>query len=133
MPGSPENSPMTAVRQFIDGFNSNDIEIAQAACAEENSIIDDFPPHEWTGRAATTRWFRDGARLGAEFGMSDPSVTLGESPDVIVSDQHAYVVVPVEVRWLQDGAPAARAGFITLALREGGAGWRISALAWTWN
>jgi SnoaL-like domain len=133
MLGPPEDGPLESVRQFIAGFNNNDVELAQAACAEENSIIDDFPPHAWIGAAATTRWFGDMARIGTEFGMSEPHVTLAESPDVIVSDQGAYVTVAIDVRWLQDGAPATRAGFLTLALRDSAAGWRISALAWTWS
>jgi hypothetical protein len=79
--------PMVAVRQFVEGFNNENIDLAQAACDDETSIIDDFPPHEWTGRGATTRWYRDMARMGAEYSMSDPSVTLGEPRHVLVSDR----------------------------------------------
>jgi ketosteroid isomerase-like protein len=125
---------MAAVRQFVAGFNSNDVQLAQAACADVNSIIDDFPPHEWTGPGATTMWLNDMARMGAEYGMSDAAVTLDEShAQVIVSDKHAYAVVPVDVHWLQDGAPDARAGRLTLALRDEPGGWRIAALAWAWD
>jgi hypothetical protein len=124
---------MAAVRQFIEGFNNDNVDLAQAACADETSIIDDFPPHEWTGRGATTRWYRDMARMATEQGMSDPSVTLAEPRHVTVSDRHAYVVVPIDVRWLQDGTPTETTGFMTMALRDGAEGWRISACAWTWN
>ena len=65
--------------------------------------------------------------------MSDPSVTLAEPRHVIVTGAQAYVVVPLDVRWLQDGKPAKRAGCLTMALREGAEGWRISSCAWTWN
>ena len=133
MTGSTEIGPMAAVRQFVEGFNHGDIDLAQAACADETTIIDDFPPHEWTGRGAATKWFRDMARMGAEYGMSDPSVTLDEPSHVLVSDRRAYVVVPIHVRWLQDGSPEERTGSITVALREGAEFWRISAWAWTWN
>lgn len=134
MTASNDTGPMAAVRQFIDGFNSNDVELAQGACADENSIIDDFPPYEWTGRGATTNWLTDMAQMGAEYGMSEPSVTL-DAPHahVIVSAKHAYVVVPIDVQWLQDGAPDERTGRLTLALGEGPGGWRISALAWAWD
>lgn len=133
MTGSFEIGPMVAVRQFVEGFNNDDIDLAQAACANETSIIDDFPPHEWTGPRATTRWYRDMARMAGSYGMSDWSVTPDEPRSITVSDQQAYVVVPIDVRWLQDGTPAARTGFMTLALREEAEGWRISACAWTWN
>jgi hypothetical protein len=110
-----------------------DVDLAQAACAEETSIIDDFPPHEWTGRGAATTWYRDMAGMATGYGMSDWSVTLNEPREVTVSDLHAYVVVPVDVRWLQDGTPAERMGFMTMSLRDGANGWRISALTWTWT
>jgi ketosteroid isomerase-like protein len=133
MTGSTDIGPMVAVRQFVEGFNNEDIDLAQAACADETSIIDDFPPHEWTGRGATTRWYGDMARMAAEYGMSDWSVTLDEPRHVTVSDRRAYVVVPIDVRWLEGGTPAERTGSMTVALREGADGWRISACAWTWN
>ena len=133
MTASTAIGPMVAVRQFVEGFNNGNVELAEAACADETSIIDDFPPHEWTGRGATTRWFRDMARMAAEYGMSDWSVALDEPRHVMVSDRQAYVVVPIDVRWLQHGTPEGRTGSMTVALREQANGWRISACAWTWN
>ncbi len=133
MTGSTETGPMVAVRQFVEGFNKDDVHLIQAVCADETSIIDDFPPHEWTGRGATTRWYREMARMASEYRMSDWSVSLNEPRHVIASDGHAYVVVPIDVRWLQDGTPAERTGSMTVALREAAEGWRISACAWTWN
>lgn len=133
MTGSTEIGPMVAVRAFVEGFNNDDIDLAQAACADETSIIDDFPPHEWTGRGATATWYRDMARMASEYCMSDWSVTLDEPRHVTVSERLAYVVVPIDVRWLQDGTPAERTGSMTVALREEAEGWRISACAWTWN
>lgn len=44
---------MAPVQQFIDGFNKGDFKTAAAACAEQTSIIDDFPPHEWHGAGAS--------------------------------------------------------------------------------
>ena len=110
MTGSTEIGPMVAVRQFVEGFNNDDVDLPQAACADETSIIDDFPPHEWTGRGATTRWYREMAGMATGYGMSDWSVTLAEPRHVAVSDWQAYVVVPVDVRWMQDGTPVAEDG-----------------------
>lgn len=133
MAASTEIGPMGPVRQFVEGFNSNDVDLAQAACTDETTIIDDLPPHQWTGPLATTSWLRDMARLAKDYGMSKWSVTLGEPRHVIVSDGHAYVVVPADVRWLQDGTPAERACLVTMALRQNADGWRISSFAWTWS
>ncbi|HET9614318.1 MAG TPA: hypothetical protein VFP22_05870 [Candidatus Limnocylindrales bacterium] len=51
----------------------------------------------------------------------------------IVSNGHACLVLPSDVRWLQDGEPARRGGLMTMALREAVDGWRISVPAWTWD
>lgn len=124
---------MVAVRQFIEGFNNDDVDHAQAACAAETSIIDDFPPHEWSGRGATTRWYLDMSGMAAEYGMSDWSVLLDKPLHVIVSDRQAYVVVPVTARWVQDGTPAERTGSFTAALHDRADAWQISAFTWAWN
>jgi hypothetical protein len=133
MTGSTPNGPMVAVRQFVEGFNKDDIDLAQAACADETSIIDDFPPYEWAGRGATTTWYRDMARMATAAGMSDWSVTLNDPKHVIVSDGRAYVVVPVDCRWREGAAPVERTGSMTVSLLEGAEGWRITAFAWAWD
>ena len=51
-----ETDVMVPVHQFIDGFNKNDTRRAIAACADQNSIIDEFPPHEWHGAGACWNW-----------------------------------------------------------------------------
>jgi|SRR6185369_10339036 len=131
--GSGETGPIVAIRQFVDAFNSNDVDRARAACADETRIIDDIPPHEWAGPGAIAGWFRDLARLSAEYEMSHIAVTLKEARHVVVTERMAYVVVPIDVRWLDHGTAEARTGAMTCALREEPDGWRISALAWTWS
>lgn len=133
MAGSTEIGPMLALHRFVEGFNNDDVDLVQAACVDESSIIDDFPPYQWTGRAATTRWYRDLAGMAAQYGGSDWSVVLDEPRHLMVSDRLAYVVIPVTARWLENGTPAKRTGYLTAALRELTEEWRISAFAWTWN
>jgi ketosteroid isomerase-like protein len=124
---------MVAVRRFVEAFNADDADLVQAACADELSIIDDFPPHEWTGRMAALTWYRDMAGMAAGYRMSDWSVILHEPLEVTVTGQRAYIVVPIDVHWRQDGTPVDRKGFMTMSLRDGTIDWRISALAWTWT
>lgn len=133
MTGSTDSGPMVAVRRFVAGFNDDDVEEMQASCLAETSIVDDFPPHEWSGIGAATSWYRDMAAMATGYGMSDWSVLLDEPRHVAESDAHAYVVVPVVVRWLQEGAEVERTGFFTAALREVEERWSISAFAWTWS
>lgn len=133
MAQSTESGPLAAVRRFVEAFNADDVEGMQAACTSETAIVDDVPPHEWSGPGATTIWYRGMAGMASGFGMSDWSVALDEPPQVTASGEQAYVVHPIHVRWQQDGKSIERPGFMTMALRDGPEGWRISALAWTWN
>jgi ketosteroid isomerase-like protein len=130
---SQEADVMAPVHQFVDGFNKNDIKTAQAACADQTFIIDDFPPHEWRGSGATSKWFRDLTRMGKKNGMSDSFVTLLKPRQVHVTGTHAYVIVPINLRYNDKGQLVKRTGLMTLALHKGVDGWRIAALAWTWG
>ena len=133
MAGDIELGPMVPVRAFVEAFNNDDVDLAEATSADEALIIDDFPPYEWSGNRAVTRWYRDMALMAGKYGMSEPSVELEDPRHVVVSDGHAYVVAPIDVRWLQDGTPEERTGCMTMAVREDAEGWRISVCAWTWN
>ncbi|PYL46531.1 MAG: hypothetical protein DMF40_11970 [Verrucomicrobia bacterium] len=82
---SQETDVMAPVRQFVDAFNKGDIKMVQAACADETFIIDDFPPHEWRGSGATSKWFHDLTAMGKKYDMSDAFVTLGKQRRLHIS------------------------------------------------
>ena len=124
---------MVAVRRFVEGFNADDADLVQSACTDAISIIDDFPPHQWLGTGATTRWYRDMAEWATGYDMADWSVLLGEPRHVTVSGADAYLVVLFAARWLEEGQPAERKGSLAVALRENVQQWRVCALAWTWD
>ena len=130
---SQETDVMAPVRQFVDAFNKGDTKMVQAACADETFIIDDFPPHEWRGSGATSKWFHDLTAMGKKYDMSDPFVTLGKPRQVHVTGTRAYVVVPTNLSYNEKGQLVKRTGLMTLALHKGIEGWRISAWAWTWG
>ena len=133
MTASNEIDPLGPVRRFVEAFNANDVQGMQRASTASTSIIDDFAPHEWSGRHATTTWYREMARMASGHGMSAWSITLGDPRRLIVSEGIAYVAVPADVRWLHADAPAGRPCLMTMVLREEADGWRISSLAWAWN
>ncbi len=124
---------MTAVRLFVEGFNTDDVDTMLAACDEETILVDDFAPHQWSGRGAAAAWYREMSGMAARYGMSDWSLALREPTSAVVSGDRAYFVAPVDCRWLQDGSPAARPGFMTMSLRADADRWRIASLAWTWS
>ena len=73
------------------------------------------------------------AAMGKKHDMSDPFVTLRKPRQVNATGSHAYVVVPINLRYKDKGHLVSRTGLMTLALHKGVAGWRIAAWAWTWD
>ncbi len=123
---------MAPVHQFVDGFNKGDTKSALAACADQTSIIDEFPPHEWHGAGACAKWADDYDANAKKDGITDGMVILGKPRHVDVTGDLAYVVVPANYRFKQKGKPVAEIGsMLTVALQKGPAGWRMTA--WTWT
>ena len=130
---SQETDLMVPVRQFIDGFNKRDIKMVEAACAEQTFVIDDFPPHQWRGQKAISRWFHDLVRLSEKDRMSDILVTPSKPRHVHIAGTNAYAVVPIDLRYREKGRLVKTTGLMTLALRKSVEGWRIAACSWTWT
>jgi hypothetical protein len=128
---SEQTDVMASVHQFIDGFNKGDAKTALAACASPTSIIDDFPPHEWHGPTACADWSTAYDADAKKNGITDGIVTLRTPWHVDVTGDRAYVVVPVNYTYKQNGKPVTESGSIfTVALKKVAAGWRITGWAW---
>ena len=126
-----QTDAMAPVHQFIDGFNKGDVKSALAACAEQTSIIDEFPPHEWHGAGACANWASDYEANAKKEGISDGVVTLGKPRHVDVTGDRAYVVVPANYTFKQKGkGKKETSAMMALALQKGSAGWRI--VGWSW-
>jgi ketosteroid isomerase-like protein len=122
---------MATVRQFVDGFNKGDINSAVATCADQPSIIDEFPPYEWHGAGACSNWANDYVADAKKNGITDGSVTLGKPRHIDIRGDRAYVVVPANYSFKQKGKPVREIGsMLTVALQKDGTAWRITAWAW---
>jgi ketosteroid isomerase-like protein len=129
---SEKTDVMVPVNQFVDGFNKSDMASALAACADQTSIIDDFPPHEWQGAGACAAWAKDFDAEAKKDAISNGVVTLGKPRHVDITGDVAYVVVPASYTYKEHGKVMNETGStFTLVLRKGSAGWRITA--WTWS
>jgi ketosteroid isomerase-like protein len=129
---SAKTAVMATAHQFVDSFNKGDTKTAAAACADQASIIDEFPPHEWHGAGACAKWMGDYDANAKKDGITDGIVTLSEPWHVDVTADRAYVVAPVNYTFKANGKPTKEtASIITLALRKVPAGWRITGWAWS--
>ena len=122
---------MVPVHQFIDGFNKGDVNSALATCAEQTSIVDEFPPHEWHGAGACAKWAGDYEANAKKEGITDGVVTLGKPRHVDVTGDRAYVVVPAGYTFKQKGKAMKETNAVmALSLQKTAAGWRITGWAW---
>lgn len=123
---------MAAVNRFGTGYNTGDLKMMNSACAEQTSIVDEFPPHEWHGAGACATWFKDYDIDAKKNGITDGQVTLGTPSHVDVTGDRAYVVVPASYTFKMKGAPMKEVGSsLTIALQKDKTGWRITG--WTWT
>jgi hypothetical protein len=129
---SAKDDVMVPVRQFVDGFNKGDVKTALAACADQTSILDEFPPHEWHGPGACSTWADAFDADAKKNGITDGKVALGKPRHIDITADRAYVVVPASYSYKQKGKPAKETGStLTIALQKDATGWRMTGWAWT--
>ena len=129
--GSAQTAVLATVNQFVDGFNKGDTKMALAACADQTSIIDDFPPHEWHGTGACAKWMSDFDADAKKNGDTDGMVKLLKPSHVDITGARAYLVIPANFNFKQKGKPVSELGIMALALQKNPAGWEITGCAWT--
>lgn len=122
---------MATVHQFANGFNQGDANSLVASCADQASVIDDFPPHAWQGPGACKMWMNDYDAYAKTNGITGGAVTLGQPRHIDITGDRAYLVVPANFVYKKNGKPTNENGstFI-VALQKTGGAWRITAWAW---
>ncbi len=122
---------MAVVRQWADGFNKGDVKSMTASCADQAAVVDDFPPHEWHGAGACSKWFNDFQTFAKQAEITDPVIAVGTPWHIDVTGEIAYVVAPATLIYRKKGKPAELVGIITVVLNNGTANWRITSLTWS--
>jgi hypothetical protein len=122
---SDKGDIMAVLKQWISGEAGT-----VAACADDAAVIDNIPPFEWHGRGACSRWRKDNDAYNQREGTTDATGTIGSPQQLIISGDHAYVVLPTTFAFTQKGKRVTEIATSTLVLQKSAAGWRITA--WTW-
>jgi hypothetical protein len=124
---------MAVLHQWVDGFNKRgDMKSALATCADQTSIVDDIPPHEWHGAGACSQWLNDFDAFAKTHEITDGVVTLGKPRHLDITADHAYVVAGANFAYKMKGKPIKESGSImTFALQKSASGWRITGWAWS--
>jgi hypothetical protein len=130
-PASERGAVLATVHRFVDGFNKGDTKMLFAACGDQTSILDEFPPYEWHGAGACEKWVADFDVDAKKKGITGGVVTLHTPTHVDIAADRAYVVIPANYDFKQKGKPVGEAGsIIALTLQKTSAGWRITGWSW---
>jgi ketosteroid isomerase-like protein len=128
---SDASDALKVVHQYVDDFNKGDVKSANAACADQAVIVDDFPPHIWDGAGACAKWANDFDAMNKKTQLTDVVVSLGKARHADVTGDRAYVVMPASLSFKQAGKPTQETGSVwTFVLQKTGGAWRITAWAW---
>jgi hypothetical protein len=121
----------TPINDFIDGFNQGDTKRGFGAYAPGDVvIIDEFPPHIWTGAQAAQTWAADYGKYIQTVGVSDGSVAHGAPSRVAINGNLAYVLVPAVYSYKSHGTPTAEKAEFTFVLAMADGAWKIKS--WTY-
>ena len=121
---------MVVLHQWVHAFNQGDMTAMAATCADQASIIDDFPPHVWTGAGACAGWATDFQAFVKSREITDPAVSLGKAWHIDVTADFAYVVAPTIFSFKHKGKAVTENGILTAVLQKGAPGWRMIGWAW---
>jgi hypothetical protein len=122
---------MAPVHQFIDGFNKGDTKAVNASFVTTGlAIIDDVPPHVWTGTNALQAWIKDLSATDKKEGNTDQSVTVGNPTREISNGARGYLILPVVYHYKQRGTAMHEPAQMAFALQMVAGKWLITG--WTW-
>ena len=135
VPGAVAAGPgdvTTPIRQFIDAFNSGDMNAASAMYAKGNiTIVDEFAPHLWSGPHAAQDWAADFDKNAKATGVTDPKVTYAAATRVQTEGDLAYLVMPTGYEYKLKGTPMEEKAQLVVVLHKETGGWKLRGWAWS--
>ena len=128
---TPTAEAMAPVRAFIDSFNKGDMKAAAAQTSPDGMlIIDEIAPFTWSGPKAFDTWGKTLEESDKAAGNTDAQVADGKPIRVVVSADHAYVVLPAVYTFRQKDVAMRESAQMALTLEKGKTGWLITSFAW---
>jgi hypothetical protein len=121
------------IHKFIDSFNKGDAAGAAATHSPtaDLAIVDEVPPHLWTGPEAFQAWSADLDADMKKNGLTEGAVKIGAPTREESDGRNAYVVVPAVFSFKQNGKAMSEKAHMAFVLEKGASGWLIHA--WTWT
>lgn len=119
------------VRHYAEAYNNHNAAAWAALCTDKTVIVDNFGQNVWQGATSCADWYRAQTGLNASNGVTNGGFRIGQITNVVGTDGHAYLVVPVDYTYTGGGKSDSIPGLWTVTLIKTPAGWRITS--WTWT
>jgi hypothetical protein len=115
---------MLPIRHFSEGFNTGNVAMAKSAFLKTGIVIlDEVPPHVWSGAGAVDMWLKDLVSRDTKDGVTDSRVEVGKPLVETSNATTGYVVASVEYLYKQRGKAIHEPATMTFAQKKvGGAG-----------
>lgn len=127
---SDNTEVMEVVHRWTDAFSQRSFNTDIAPCAEDAVVIDDLQPHVWQGPGACSKWFKAFDAWASKAAVTNAAIRLGRIRHLDFDAAFAYLVAPVTLSYTKAAKPVNFPGVITMTLRRGESGWRVSGVAW---
>jgi ketosteroid isomerase-like protein len=128
---TPKSEVAATIKQVIDTFNKGDMKALAAMMSPDGmAIIDEIPPHVWTGRNAFDTWNKALGAYEQANGITDDLITAGKPTRVVVADDRAYAVQAVTYSFKQKGVAMQETSRMVYSLQNGKTGWLVTGFAW---
>ncbi len=129
---SDTDDVMAPIHAFVTAINKGDMTAAAAAHVDAPTIIDEFPPHHWSGAGAIAAWGADYGKDAAAHGDTGGMLTMKKVHRLTIEGDAAYAVVPTDFSYKRKGKAVVEHGTITYALAHTAGGWRIASWSYSW-
>lgn len=127
----PEDA-IVVVHQWLDAFNAGKRKLFVSACADQVSIIDEFPPYAWQGTGACRRYWSDFAEHSRAVGLTEAVVKFDRPSHVEAAGDDLYLTGPARLTFKIKGKSLEETGsYLTVTLHEGKGNWKITGWAWS--
>ncbi len=129
-PPAPDPALVALPGKLVAAFNGDSKAAVQALCAPSGTVVDEFPPYQWTGADACGKDYDAFAVWAKQVKLTKPHGVIVGTPYVDTSGSHGYVSFHVHNTGLIAGKPAVDDGVFSIVATKTGGSWKITTMAW---
>ena len=126
---NPPKEIQTLIKNHIDAFNTQNIELFRGVFGDTAIIIDGIAPYRWLNPNAPANWLADVEKWRGGLGVTHEHLSY-EMGFWNVEGSDAYAVITGTLTVTIKGETIARTGTLAYVFSKHGEEWKIDAQAW---